>query len=51
MPMNDPLGDMLTRIRNAQERKRPKVVTPASNLRQRVLDVLGRAGGAREKPR
>jgi small subunit ribosomal protein S8 len=44
MPMNDPLGDMLTRIRNAQERKRPKVVTPASNLRQRVLDVLAEEG-------
>jgi len=38
--MNDPLGDMLTRIRNALMRRRPKVVTPASNLRQRVLDVL-----------
>lgn len=44
MPMNDPLGDMLTRIRNAQMRKRPKVSTPASNLRQRVLDVLAEEG-------
>jgi small subunit ribosomal protein S8 len=40
MAINDPLGDMLTRIRNAQMRKRPKVSTPASNLRQNVLDVL-----------
>jgi small subunit ribosomal protein S8 len=40
MAINDPLGDMLTRIRNAQMRRRPKVVTPASNLRGRVLDVL-----------
>ena len=40
MSINDPLGDMLTRIRNAQMRRRPKVTTPASNLRQRVLDVL-----------
>ena len=40
MSINDPLGDMLTRIRNAQMRSRPKVTTPASNLRQRVLDVL-----------
>lgn len=40
MAMNDPLGDMLTRIRNAQMRKRPKVATPASTLRGRVLDVL-----------
>jgi small subunit ribosomal protein S8 len=40
MSINDPLGDMLTRIRNAQMRRRPKVVSPASNLRARVLDVL-----------
>jgi small subunit ribosomal protein S8 len=38
--MNDPIGDLLTRIRNAQMRRRPKVSTPASNLRARVLDVL-----------
>ena len=40
MSVNDPLGDMLTRIRNAQMRRRPKVATPASSLRARVLDVL-----------
>jgi small subunit ribosomal protein S8 len=44
MAMNDPLGDMLTRIRNAQMRRRPKVVTPASNIRGRVLDVLAEEG-------
>jgi small subunit ribosomal protein S8 len=44
MAMNDPLGDMLTRIRNAQLRRRPKVVTPASNLRAHVLDVLAEEG-------
>ena len=38
--MNDPIGDLLTRIRNAQMRRRPKVSAPASNLRARVLDVL-----------
>ena len=38
--MNDPLGDMLTRIRNAQMRRKNKVVTPGSRLRQHVLDVL-----------
>ncbi|MGB3719886.1 MAG: 30S ribosomal protein S8 [Proteobacteria bacterium] len=38
--VNDPLGDMLTRIRNAQMRKLPKVVVPASKLRARVLEVL-----------
>lgn len=44
MAVNDPLGDMLTRIRNAQMRKRPKVSSPASNLRARVLDVLAEEG-------
>src|ERR1041384_6874274 len=44
MLMNDPLGDMLTRIRNAQLRKRPTAVTPASSLRARVLDVLESEG-------
>ncbi len=40
MATNDPLGDMLTRIRNAQMRKRGKVSTPGSSLRKNVLDVL-----------
>ena len=40
MTISDPLGDMLTRIRNAQMRSRPKVSTPASKLRERVLEVL-----------
>lgn len=44
MAMTDPLGDMLTRIRNAQSRKKNKVSTPASSLRQRVLDVLQSEG-------
>lgn len=38
--MNDPLGDMLTRIRNAQLRGKSTVKTPASKLRAWVLDVL-----------
>ena len=38
--MNDPLGDMLTRIRNAQMRGKSSVKTPASKLRRWVLDVL-----------
>ena len=40
MSMNDPLGDMLTRIRNAQMRRKSKVMTPGSRLRANVLDVL-----------
>ncbi len=40
MIMNDPLGDMLTRIRNAQMRGKATVRTPASKLRAWVLDVL-----------
>jgi small subunit ribosomal protein S8 len=42
--MNDPLGDMLTRIRNAQMRGRGTVITPLSNLRRNVLDVLLQEG-------
>jgi small subunit ribosomal protein S8 len=44
MTMSDPLGDMLTRIRNAQMRKKSKVTTPGSRLRERVLDVLQAEG-------
>ena len=44
MTMTDPLGDMLTRIRNAQMRKKSKVSTPASRLREHVLDVLQSEG-------
>ena len=44
MPANDPIGDMIARIKNAAERRRSKVVTPASTLRQRVLDVLQSEG-------
>ena len=42
--MNDPLGDMLTRIRNAQMRGKSKVISPASKLRVLVLDVLKEEG-------
>ncbi len=44
MAINDPLGDMLTRIRNAQMRRRGRVSTPGSKLRARVLDVLQQEG-------
>jgi small subunit ribosomal protein S8 len=44
MALNDPIGDMLTRIRNAQMRRRDVVSTPASTLRGRVLDVLQSEG-------
>jgi small subunit ribosomal protein S8 len=40
MSVNDPLGDLLTRIRNAQMRGKSTVRTPASKLRVWVLDVL-----------
>ncbi|WP_112311942.1 30S ribosomal protein S8 [Pseudogemmobacter bohemicus] len=40
MPVNDPIGDMLTRIRNSSLRGKSTVSTPASTLRARVLDVL-----------
>ncbi len=44
MSMHDPLSDMLTRIRNAQRVKKSEVVTPASRLRENVLEVLKREG-------
>jgi small subunit ribosomal protein S8 len=44
MALNDPLGDMLTRIRNAQMRKSERVNTPGSSFRARVLDVLKTEG-------
>ncbi len=44
MSMSDPLGDMLTRIRNAQHARLTVCTAPASNLRVNVLDVLKREG-------
>lgn len=44
MSMTDPLGDMLTRIRNGQRANKASVVSPASRLRANVLDVLQREG-------
>ena len=44
MSVNDPLGDMLTRIRNAQMRRKGKVSTPGSKLRAHVLEVLQQEG-------
>ncbi len=42
--MNDPIADMLTRIRNSQMRGKSTVETPASKLRAWVLDVLADEG-------
>ena len=44
MSMNDPLGDLLSRIRNAQMRNKSKVTSPGSRLRESVLDVLKNEG-------
>ncbi|MEP0324512.1 30S ribosomal protein S8 [Bauldia litoralis] len=44
MTISDPIGDMLTRIRNAQMRKKSSVSTPASKLRESVLEVLQSEG-------
>ena len=44
MSMTDPLGDLFSRIRNAQMRKKSKVSTPGSRMRARVLDVLKNEG-------
>jgi len=44
MTMSDPLGDMLTRIRNGQQARQAVVAAPASKLRANVLEVLRREG-------
>ena len=44
MAVNDPVGDMLTRIRNAQMRRKSSVSTPGSRLRAHILDVLKSEG-------
>ena len=44
MTMTDPIGDMLTRIRNGQRAGKTMVVVPASRMRSSVLDVLQREG-------
>ena len=44
MALTDPIGDMLTRIRNGQRARKDSVLTPGSKLRARVLDVLQREG-------
>ena len=51
MNVNDPIGDMIARIRNAQMRKKPKVSTPASRLRGSVLDVLRTKATSAATPR
>jgi small subunit ribosomal protein S8 len=42
--MNDPIGDLLSRIRNAQMRNKSKVASPGSKLRESVLEVLKSEG-------
>ncbi len=44
MTMTDPIGDMLTRIRNGQRARKGAISSPASKFRERVLDVLEREG-------
>ena len=44
MTMSDPLGDMLTRIRNGQRARHSVVAAPASHFRANVLEVLRREG-------
>ena len=53
--VNDPIGDLIARLKNAAMRGRSKVMTPASKMRARLLDVLTEEGYIRgyhlvEKP-
>jgi len=51
MTMSDPLGDLLTRIRNGQRARKPSVSSPSSKLRSNVLEVLKREGYIRDYAR
>ena len=44
MAITDPIGDLLTRIRNGQLRGKAKIVSPNSRLRTALLDVLQTEG-------
>ena len=44
MTMSDPIGDMLTRIRNGQRARQAVVASPASKLRANILEVMQREG-------
>jgi small subunit ribosomal protein S8 len=44
MPVNDPVGDMLTRLRNAAKAHHDRVVIPSSRLKLEVLNVLKSEG-------
>lgn len=48
MAMSDPLGDLLSRIRNGQQANKPVISAPASKLRANVLEVLKREGYIRD---
>ena len=51
MSFSDPLGDMLTRIRNGQQARKSDITVPASKLRENVLEVLKREGFIRDYSR
>ena len=44
MVMTDPIADMLTRIRNANQKKHPSVIIPASKTKLEILNVIAKEG-------
>ncbi len=44
MSLSDPIGDMIARIRNAQERNHKKVDLPSSNFKKKIADILKNEG-------
>lgn len=48
MPVSDPIGDLITRIRNGQSARLKAISTPASKMRANLLEVLKREGYIRE---
>ena len=44
MSLSDPIGDMIARIKNAQDRSHKKVELPSSNFKVRIADILKNEG-------
>ena len=44
MSLSDPIGDMIARIKNAQERSHKKVELPSSNFKTKIADILKNEG-------
>ena len=48
MSLSDPIGDMIARVKNAQDRNHKKVELPSSNFKVRIADILKNEGFIKE---